>query len=126
MKRGNESKGTLDRSHWNPGVREKQSEPSVTMSQHHGQRQLVMCRPPVSLCSMMLCLWLGSGLPAGKSPSLDLFICPCSSFALAWVSPGAVNNWHCPGTLTGQTCYFRSPGLQHRGHLGCSGLLPTG
>ena len=73
MKRGNESKGTLDRSHWNPGVREKQSEPSVTMSQHHGQRQLVMCRPPVSLCSMMLCLWLGSGLPAGKSPSLEMF-----------------------------------------------------
>ena len=58
--------------------------------------------------------------------SPDLFVWPCSPFALAWVSPGAGNNWHYPGTLTGQTCYFWSSGLQHRGHLGCSGLLPTG
>lgn len=91
--RREEIKGRLDRSHWNPGVREKQNQVLQTLeSAPRTETELVPSPPPVSLCSVMLCLWLGSGLLLLTCLSDPAPL--CLSLGISWGREQLALPWH--------------------------------
>lgn len=82
-----------------PGVRRNnQDKVNKHESAPQTEAEIIILPPSFAFLKMMLCLRLGSGPPAGRPPSPDLFIWPlpslCPSLGISWSLEQLALPWH--------------------------------